>query len=394
MKQWNWQHPGWPHFTWGTGILDSAARQFAEGFKGQSAVLRRAGEEDLHGLRIEWLTTEAIKTSAIEGEILDRDSIQASLLRRFGLRPSARRHGAAEEGIAEMMVSLFRDFAQPLDHETLCKWHIMLMGANPYIETIGGYRRHEDPMQVVSGPYGRETIHFEAPPAVRVPSEMDRFVDWFNRRTETVDPTAALEAAGVAHLYFECIHPFEDCNGRIGRALAEKALARMFGRPTLLPLSAEISRQKKGYYAALNQASRTLDLTEWLCWFAGIALQAQAYGKQSVVCVLAQARVFDRLRGKVNARQEKALLRLFEAEPEGFEGGMSAKNYQSITGASESSATRDLAALAGWGVLRKTGERRHTRYRLVLPELESLLDSLEAPAASATVGSEVVNQGK
>ena len=97
----------------------------------------------MDGLRIEWLTNESIKTSAIEGEILDRDSVQASLLRRFGLRPSARRHGAAEEGIAEMMVSLYRDFAQPLDHETLCKWHIMLMSANPYIETIGGYRRHE-----------------------------------------------------------------------------------------------------------------------------------------------------------------------------------------------------------------------------------------------------------
>ena len=392
MKQWNWQHPDWPHFTWKTRTLDSAAQQFAEGFNDQNVVLRRAGEEDLYGLRIEWLTNEAVKTSAIEGEILDRDSIQASLLRRFGLRPSARRHGAAEEGIAEMMVSLYRDFARPLDHETLCKWHIMLMSANPYIETIGGYRRQEDPMQVVSGPYGRETIHFEAPLAVRVPSEMDRFVDWFNRKTETADPAAALEAAAVAHLYFECIHPFEDGNGRIGRALAEKALARMLGRPTLLPLSAEICREKKGYYAALNQANRSLDITEWLGWFAQIAIQAQEYGKQSLVCVLAQARVFDRLQGQVNARQEKALLRLFEAEPEGFEGGMSAKNYQSITGASESSATRDLTALVGWGVLHKSGERRHTRYRLVLPDLESLLDSLKAPTPPVTVSSEAVNQ--
>ena len=393
MKQWNWQHPDWPHFTWTTRTLDSAAQEFAKGVEDQNIVLRRAGEEDLHGLRIEWLTNEAIKTSAIEGEILDRDSIQASLLRRFGLRPSARRHGAAEEGVAEMMVSLYRDFAQPLGHETLGKWHIMLMSANPYVETIGGYRRREDPMQVVSGPYGRETIHFEAPPATRVPSEMDRFVDWFNRKTETVDPTAALEAAAVAHLYFECIHPFEDGNGRIGRALAEKALARMLGRPTLLPLSAEICRQKKGYYDALNQANRSLDLTQWLGWFADTAIEAQAYGRQSLVCVLAQARVFDQLQGQVNARQEKALLRLFEAEPEGFEGGMSAKNYQSITGASESSATRDLAALVGWGVLHKTGERRHTRYRLVLPDLDSLLDTLRTPTPPATAVSETINLG-
>ncbi len=391
MKKWNWQHPDWPHFTWTARTLDRAAQQFADGFKDQNIVLRRAGEEDLDGLRIEWLTNESIKTSAIEGEILDRDSVQASLLRRFGLRPSARRHGAAEEGIAEMMVSLYRDFAQPLDHETLCKWHIMLMSANPYIETIGGYRRHEDPMQVVSGSYGQETIHFEAPPAVRVHPEMDRFVDWFNRKTENADSTAALEAGAVAHLYFECIHPFEDGNGRIGRALAEKALARMLGRPTLLPLSAEICRQKKGYYAALNQANRSLDLTEWLGWFAQIAIQAQASGKQSLICVLAQTRLFDQLQGQVNARQEKALLRLFEAEPEGFEGGMSARNYQAITGASESSATRDLAALAGWGVLHKTGERRHTRYRLVLPDLDSLLDSLNAPTSLAPAGSDAVN---
>ena len=391
-KKWIWQDSDWPHFTWKARTLDSAAQQFADGFKDQSIVLRRAGEEDVDGLRIEWLTNESIKTSAIEGEILDRDSIQTSLLRRFGLRPGARHHGAAEEGIAEMMVSLYRDFAQPLDHETLCKWHIMLMSANPYIETSGGYRRHEDPMQVVSGSYGRETIHFEAPPAARVHPEMDRFINWFNRKTEDTDSTAALEAAAVAHLYFECIHPFEDGNGRIGRALAEKALARMLGRPTLLPLSTEICRQKKGYYAALNQANRSLDLTEWLGWFAQTALQAQAYGKQSLICVLAQARVLDQLQGQVNARQEKALLRLFEAEPEGFEGGMSARNYQTITGASESSTTRDLAALVGWGVLHKTGERRHTRYRLVLPDLDSLLDSLSAPTPPATVSSDAVNQ--
>ena len=383
---WIWQHPDWPHFTWATGTLDSAAQEFTEGFKDQNLVLQRAGEKDVHSLRIEWLTEEAIKTSVIEGEFLDRDSIQASLLRRFGLRPSARRHGAAEEGIAEMMVSLYRDFAQPLDHQTLCEWHLMLMRANPYIESIGDYRRSEDPMQVVSGRYGRETVHFEAPPAVAVPSEMDRFVDWFNRKTETVDPAAALEAAAVAHLYFECIHPFEDGNGRIGRALAEKALARVLGRPTLLPLSTQICRERKSYYAALNQANRSLDITSWLGWFSQIAIQAQKYGEQSLICVLAQARVFDQLQGQVNARQEKALLRLFEAEPEGFEGGMSAKNYQSITDASESSATRDLAALVDWGVLHKTGGRRHTRYWLVLPDLESLLESLKAPTPPATVG--------
>ncbi len=375
MKQWNWQHPEWPHFTWTTQAFSSAAQQFAEEFEDQNVVLRRAGEEDLHGLRIEWLTNEAIKTSAIEGEILDRASVQASLLRRFGLRAGTRRHGAAEEGIAEMMISLHRDFARPLDHETLGDWHIMLMSANPYIETIGGYRRGEDPMQVVSGPYGRETIHFEAPPAVRVQSEMDRFVEWFNYKTEAPNFPAALETAAASHLYFESIHPFEDGNGRIGRALAEKALARMLGRPTLLPLSAEICRERKAYYAALNRASQSLDISEWIGWFAQIAVQAQAYAKQSFVCVLAQARIFGRLQGQVNVRQEKALLRLFEAEPEGFEGGMSAKNYQSITGAAESTATRDLAALVEWGVLRKTGERRHTRYKLALPDLESLLET-------------------
>ncbi len=381
--KWIWQHADWPHFTWDARLLDSAAQQFAEGIEAQSVVLRLTGEEDLVGLRIEWLTTESIKTSAIEGEILDRDSVQASLLRRFGLQRSARRHGAAEEGIAEMMVSLYRDFAQPLDHETLCKWHIMLMSGNPYIETIGGYRQHEDPMQVVSGPYGRQTVHYEAPPAHRVLTEMDRLVGWFNRETQNASLAAALDVAAVAHLYFESIHPFEDGNGRIGRALAEKALARMIGRPTLLPLSAEISRQQKGYYAALNlnQVSQSMNLTPWMAWFAQTAIQAQAYGQQSLICAIAQARVFDQLKGQINLRQEKALLRLFEAEPEGFEGGMSAKNYQALTGASESSATRDLAALVDHGVLRKGGERRHTRYWLVLPDPSGL--NARAPDAPA-----------
>ncbi len=182
-------------------------------------------------------------------------------------------------------------------------------------------------------------------------------------------PLPALARAGAAHLYFVLIHPFEDGNGRIGRALAEKALARALGRPTLIALSRTVRRKRKAYYAALADANESLDITGWLLWFAGAVVEAQAWSERRLMRSIQQARMFDRLRGQLNPRQKKALLRLFRAEPDGFEGGLSAANYRGITGAPPTTATRDLADLVARGALRRSGERRHTRYRLALPDL-------------------------
>jgi Fic family protein len=167
-------------------------------------------------------------------------------------------------------------------------------------------------------------------------------------------------------LYFESIHPFEDGNGRLGRAIAEKVLAQSVGHPTLTALAATILIRRKSYYAALEAANKQNDLTVWLSWFAGIVLEAQQRTEAQVEFLLDKTRLLDRLRGQWNDRQEKAVLRMLRAGPEGFEGGLSAGNYSTITGASSATATRDLSELVELKALVRTGERRHARYQLAI----------------------------
>ncbi len=318
-------------------------------------------------LRIEWLVGEAVETSAIEGEILDRDSVRSSIRRHFGLTADRRTASSAESGVAEMMVELYNGFDQPLSHETLWGWHRVLMRDHRELTVIGGYRGHPDAMQVVSGPVGRPRVHYEAPPSHRMLPEMDRFVDWYRRSGDTAAALPALTRAGIAHLYFVHIHPFEDGNGRIARALAEKALAEAFGEPSVIALSRTIGQRRRAYYDRLSDAGRSLEISEWLVWFANTTLDAQVSSERRLIRSIEQTRLFDRVRDQLNPRQEKVLRRLLLAEPEGFEGGLSAGNYQRIAGAAASSATRDLADLVQKGALRRTGVRRHTRYWPDLP---------------------------
>jgi len=196
---------------------------------------------------------------------------------------------------------------------------------------------------------------------------MARFIDWFNAAAGGENPLPALTWAGIAHLYFESIHPFEDGNGRIGRAIAEKALAQGLGQPTLIALSATLLAQRKSYYEAIEAASKDNQIAAWLTWFAEIALEAQKRTLAQTDFLISKARLLQRLNGTLNERQEKALLRMFREGPEGFQGGMSAGNYISITGASQSTATRDLADLAEKGALARVGELKRTRYRLNVP---------------------------
>jgi Fic family protein len=226
-------------------------------------------------------------------------------------------------------------------------------------------------MQIISGAIGKPRIHFEAPPARRVPAEMKRFVAWFNRTAPGgAKPLPALARAGAAHLYFESIHPFEDGNGRIGRAIAEKALTQaaheISDEPVLLSLSATILAHRGDYYRALERANKNNEITVWLAWFAGIALEAQQRTIASVDFLIEKTRLIDSLRGEINDRQHKALLRMLREGPEGFKGGLSASNYAKITGASPATTTRDLIDLVARGALIRTGELRHARYHLNL----------------------------
>lgn len=363
--KWNWQQPDWPLFKWEEGALTDLETRFTHMAGMLLGAVKHVGDDEKSGLVVELISTEAVKTSEIEGEILDRDSVQSSLRRNFGLGGDDRRVSPAERGIAEMMVDLYRTFAEPLSHQKLYSWHRLLMSGRQDLADIGGYRTHVEPMQVVSGAVYKPTIHFEAPPSSEMQAEMGRFIDWFNDcGPDGARPLPALTRAGLAHLYFVSIHPFEDGNGRIGRAISEMALSQSLRQPVLLALSQTIQSGRKTYYDMLEASNKTMDVTTWLEYFAATILQAQDYALRLVDFLIAKTRLYDGLRGQLNKRQEKALARMFREGLEGFKGGLSAENYITITGTSSATATRDLTDLVEKGALKRTGERRYTRYWL------------------------------
>jgi Fic family protein len=362
---WNWQQPDWPNFSWHAPRLQKAEALFLEGVGIAIGVSRHLDEADRRSLEVELMSHEAIDTSAIEGEMLDRDSVQSSIRRHLGLAGDHRRVRPAEAGIAEMMVDLYERVAEPLDRATLDRWHRHVVNGRTDLADIGRYRSGGDPMQIVSGPIHRPKIHFEAPPAARVEEEMVAFLTWIERsRPGGSSPITPLTRAGLAHIWFESIHPYEDGNGRIGRAISEKLLAQGLPTPIVTGMASTLLAHRKAYYAALERAHGALEITDWLLWFAAKAIEAQRRTLRQVEFVLAKARVMEGLRGKLNDRQERALLRMFAAGPDGFVGGLSAANYMTITGALTATTTRDLAALVGLGGLLRTGEHKGTRYWL------------------------------
>ena len=364
---WNWQKPDWPHFKWDSSRIAGAEEQFLVGAGIAIGTAVHLDRDDQNQLLVELLSGEAVTTSAIEGEILDRASVQSSIQRQLGLATDHRRVAPAEAGVAEMMVDLYGSWAEPVSDQTLFGWHRMLTGGRSDLRDRGRYRTSGEPMQIVSGPVGAARVHFEAPPSQQVPAEMQRFIAWFARTGPGgSEPLPAITRAGIAHLYFESIHPFDDGNGRMGRAIAEKALMQGFEHPVLFSLAATVLARQNSYYQALERNNEKNEITDWLVWFAEVALEAQRRSIAQVEFILAKARLLDRLRGRINERQQKALLRMFREGPEGFKGGLSAGNYSTITGAPPATTTRDLADLAEKGALIRTGERRHVRYALNL----------------------------
>ena len=366
---WNWQHPDWPQFTYDKTALEPPEMQFLLQSGEFIGAFRHIGPDDRDMLKVELISDEALKTSEIEGEILNRDSLQSSLRQQFGLGPGGRRVPPAERGISEMMVDLYKGFAEPLTHDTMFGWHSMLMSGQRSIQVIGGYRTHAEPMRVVSGTIDNPKVHFEAPPSERMKDEMEAFVAWFNDTApDGRRALPALTRAGIAHLYFVSVHPFEDGNGRIGRALAEKSLARNLGQPSLIALAYTIERGREAYYDMLERSSKGNEITGWLTYFAQTVLQAQGNTIKRVGFYVAKAKLSERLRGQLNERQEKVIARMFREGLDGFKGGLSAENYISIAKTSRATATRDLQDLVAKGALTKTGELRHTRYRLNVSE--------------------------
>lgn len=362
---WNWQHDKWPSFEYNPERLAHYESSFLEGagrFIGATAHL---DSDDQSHLTVELLSNEGLGTSEIEGELLERSGVQSSIQWHLGLKAGAAA-GPAESGIAELMVDVYTNAPAPFSEEMVCTWNEMILRGSG-ARDAGRYRSSPGPMQIVSGPMHNRTVHFEAPPSSAIPAEMDAFLVWFNRTAAGgTDPLPPVSRAGIAHLYFECIHPFEDGNGRVGRAIAEKALAQGVSRPVITGLSTVILRRRKDYYRILAASNRSLEITDWLVWFGETVLEAQELTMARVTFTIEKTRLIDRMRGLMNERQGKALLRMLREGPDGFKGGLSAGNYMSITGASPATSTRDLVDLVEKGALRREGERRYTRYLLGL----------------------------
>lgn len=366
---WIHQQPDWPHFHWDEKALSKALAQL----RYQQGYLLGRVEQIGFSLQMETslntLTSDVVKSSAIEGEQLDREEVRSSIAQKLGMGqggflPSSRH----VEGIVEVLLDATQDYQQPLTEDRLCAWHSALFptgfsGLAPIM--VGMWRPPSvGTMQVISGAYGRRRVHFEAPDADRLPAEIAEFLAWFESDND-LDPVLK---AGVAHFWFVTLHPFEDGNGRIARAIADMALARADRTPQrFYSMSAQIAAERKDYYTQLEQQQRgPLDITPWLGWFLGCLGRAIDSAGEALGAVLHKARVWERLNPyPVNGRQRLILNRMLGD----FEGYMNSSKYAKMAKCSTDTALRDINALVEWGVLvRNSAKGRSTSYRLVLAE--------------------------
>ncbi len=363
----NWQLSDWPNFRYDLSGLHDSLLLLAERTGRASGLLQGLAPGAQVEAAIIIMVAEALKTSAIEGEILSRKDVMSSIRKNLGLEPGAPGGDKRAQGAAALMLAVRHTIETPLSEDLLFAWHRTVMAGHRHVAT-GQWRTDLEPMQVVSGAYGHEKVHFEAPPSSRLPIEMARFIRWFNETApdgERAIQKAAVRSA-IAHLYFESIHPFEDGNGRIGRALSEKALSQGLGRPALLSLSNAIEAKRRDYYEVLKEAQQSNEITPWVTWFVCMTIEAQAQAEAQIDFTLKKSRLFDRHRSELNERQLHILTRMLEEGPSGFEGGMSARKYMSITGASKATATRDLQELTTKSIFEPIGGGRSTRYKINL----------------------------
>lgn len=372
VQKYIWEHPDWPNFVYRTDECQQALYQYAREAGALIGNVAHLQEEDKTAALIDLMVAEAVRTSQIEGENLDRQDVRSSIRNQLGLNPIPEPvRDPRANGISALMISARQKFNTPLDDALLFNWHDMVIADKFLRERIPVGQYRDEPMQIVSGAIGHERVHYNAPPADRVPEEMQFFITWFNDTAPGGKLDTGLPGpirAAVAHLYFECIHPFADGNGRIGRAIAEIALSQDLASPVLLSLSTTIQAEREQYYEALAQASRhDLDITEWINYFVGVVLKSQLQSKLMIDFVLEKARFWDRFNERLNERQSRVITRMFQEGLDGFQGGISAKKYVTITGTSKATATRDLAELLEIGAIRQLpGGGRNTRYELAI----------------------------
>ncbi|MDR1881366.1 MAG: DUF4172 domain-containing protein, partial [Prevotella sp.] len=264
----NWQQIEWANFTYNHLETSKKTADSLDSFDEMNCVLEGLNTAEQQNELVEFMISEALKTSEIEGELISRQDLRSSIRNRLGLNASLEnvkdRRAAA---VSNMLVAVRNSFSEKLTESAIKQWHKLLFENSKHINA-GKWRTGNEPMQIVSGAMGREIVHYEAPPAYRVSAEMKQFVKWYNSFKISNKNTDPIIKTAISHLYFESIHPFEDGNGRIGRAIAEKCLAQSLGKPVLLSLSTTIEKNKKQYYDCLEKSQSSLDITEWILFFA------------------------------------------------------------------------------------------------------------------------------
>ncbi len=375
--KWAWQHDDWPRFEYdhtkayalSTVDFQLASRQLHGNIEALSANDR---VETLTNLML----SEILNTNLIEGEILNRDSVRSSLLVLLSGEAVGTDHHQDEKSLwaAEFMVDVRNHWNSPLDAALLGRWQSYIV-AEQRTSNIrrGAFRNDSSPMRIVSGLGERLRIHYEAPPSTRVPDEMARFLDWYNAtrptgHADSADALPGLIRAGIAHIWFEKIHPYDDGNGRVGRAIVDHALSQTLGYPALACFSTAVERSKNAYYRELERVGRgNLNLDAWLGYFTESVRQAQEIAQSAVNFVLDKTRFYDAYQDQMNERQKKMVARVFTEGFDGFKGGINTRKYCRLTKCSRATAFRDLDDMLKRGMLvKRPGLGRSVSYDLVI----------------------------
>jgi len=383
---WIWQAKKWPNFEFDAQALQPAV---ASARVAQGRMLGMASQlqlVDLADLTIDGLAFEALATAQIEGEVLHPQSVRQSAARRLGLATAAKTIAKAtapstkparknfkidnaaplrEEATLDVIQAAVSQYQQPLSEAQLLGWHASLFPGRMNRFTVGVYRSHVEPMQIVTPQLGKnDIIHYEAPPSKDVGAHTQQLVAWFNSSQGQIDGIAR---AAIAHLWLEAIHPFEDGNGRIGRALSDLALAQdAQSSQHLFSLSHQLLAHRSDYYGQLQASTSkgSLNVTAWVQWFVQRLQGACEHSVQQMQGAVTKTRFWQQVLGihpSISAGQQKVLAKLFDSEG-GFSGGMSTEKYVTITGLSRATAYRELTVLVSLGLLLKSGQGRGTRY--------------------------------
>jgi len=381
MNDYNWQQKGWPQATCRRAALRDELKDFETAFKALRKALKKPQDPEVVARA---MADEAVKTSAIEGVVVDESVVMSSICRALGVAYAPKGFGkdARAEGVAQMMLAVRERWNRPVTAKLLTDFHRALMSGEGNRIAVGVFRSHREPMRVVRRlADGTVEIRYEAPPSENVPREVAAFVKMW--KASALKPSEIALKAAMLHPHFESIHPFEDGNGRVGRALVAKTIAEGLGLPLVLPVSAVIARHRVAYYDEINEASRSLDWTNWAAFFIPLLTELLTGFVAAMRFAAAKRSYLEKYEGGFSERAKKVILRMFEDGEAGVRAGLSAAKWMRMTKVSKPTATRDLEELAKAGAILSEGVGGPvTRYRLacsLCEPIDPLNDPLKVP---------------